>query len=598
MPGIVGLITTMPAAAAVTQLGDMLATLIHEPFYRAGTWWDSAMGVYLAWTSRSESPLGSTPVTDTAGNPLLVFSGEEFSHDDMLEAASHPSFPSNLNGWFHGVLLNRSGRTAVLFNDRYGMHRMYYHQSDHAHYFAAEAKAILAVRPELRCLDYESLGEFVSCGAVLNDRSLFRGINLLPPGSAWKFTNAVLREKRRYFSPTEWEQQETLDLEPFHQQLREVFANRLPSYFRPGEQIAMSLTGGLDTRMIMAWYRADPGDLPCYTFGGMLRECKDVTIAREVARVCNQPHQVIQVGEDFLSRFPHYAERAVYLTDGCVDVSRAPDLYLNERARVIAPIRMTGNYGGEVLRSVRAFKPEESTAGLFPRELFGQAKRTYDDLLRCHPVSFAVFKQCPWHHYGILALEETQLSLRSPFLDNDLIRTLYRAPLSAFKSAALSWRLIGDGSPNLLNIPTDRGLSRDGMGISGTLSHYLLQFLFKAEYAYDMGMPQWLARVDHRLARLPLERLFLGRHKIFHFRKWYKESLARYLSELLLERRALQRDYVDAGALRKLLSSHTRGDGNYTNEIHKVLTLELLCRQFIDAPLSGNRHIYATTFVS
>ena len=60
-----------------------------------------------------------------------------------------------------------------------------------------------------------------------------------------------------------------------------------------------------------------------------------------------QPHQVIRVGEEFLSRFPHYAERAVYLTDGCVDVSRAPDLYLNERAREIAPVRMTGTTAGK-----------------------------------------------------------------------------------------------------------------------------------------------------------------------------------------------------------------------------------------------------------
>ena len=89
----------------------------------------------------------------------------------------------------------------------------------------------------------------------------------------------------------------------------------------------MSLTGGLDTRMIMAWQHCKPGSLPCYTFGGMFRDCKDVILSRQVAHACEQPHQVIPVGEEFLARFPHYAERAVYLTDGCVDVSRSPDVY-------------------------------------------------------------------------------------------------------------------------------------------------------------------------------------------------------------------------------------------------------------------------------
>ena len=32
---------------------------------------------------------------------------------------------------------------------------------------------------------------------------------------------------------------------------------------------------------------------------------------------------------------------------------------------------------------------------------------------------------------------------------------------------------------------------------SEAASRGLLEFLFKAEYAYDMGMPQWMARVDH-----------------------------------------------------------------------------------------------------
>ncbi len=71
----------------------------------------------------------------------------------------------------------------------------------------------------------------------------------------------------------------------------------------------------------MAWYKGPEGSLPCYTFGGIYRDCRDVLVARRVARTCGQPHQVIQAGADFLSRFPQLAERTVYLSDGCADVS-------------------------------------------------------------------------------------------------------------------------------------------------------------------------------------------------------------------------------------------------------------------------------------
>ena len=107
-----------------------------------------------------------------------------------------------MNGRFHGLLTDRSRGTATLFNDRYGMQRLYYHESKDAFYFAAEAKAILAVRPELRRMDPQGLGEFIACGAVLENRTLFQGIQVLPPASAWVFRNGSLESKRQLFPST------------------------------------------------------------------------------------------------------------------------------------------------------------------------------------------------------------------------------------------------------------------------------------------------------------------------------------------------------------------------------------------------------------
>jgi asparagine synthase (glutamine-hydrolysing) len=114
------------------------------------------------------------------------------------------------------------------------------------------------------------------------------------------------------------------------------------------------------------------------------------------------------------------------------------------------------------------------------------------------------------------------------------------------------------------------------------VSRALHEFLFKAEYACDMGMPQWAARIDHRLRRLRLDRLVLGRHKLAHFRVWYRDALSSYVREMLLDRRALSRPYLDGARLRTVVERHLKGDRNYTTEIHKLLTLELVHRLFID----------------
>ena len=345
--------------------------------------------------------------------------------------------------------------------------------------------------------------------------------------------------------------------------------------------------------MIVAWQKASPGAMPCYTFGSMFHENQDVRVARRVAEACNQPFQVLAVGDEFLSRFSHYAERAVYLTDGCVDVSRAPDLYLNEQAREIAPARMTGNYGGEILRGVRAFKPEYSSEGLYQPEIGNyvrQAGEAYERMAHGHPVSFAAFKQGPWYHYGILALEQTQLAMRSPFLDNDFVRTAYRAPASELTSNEASLRLIAGGNRALLRIPTDRGLAGQRGRFVTAASRAFLEFQFKAEYAYDMGMPQWVAQLDHAFSVFHFERLFLGRHKVFHFRVWYRDTLAGYVREMLLDPRSLNRPYLERKRVEEMVQRHLKGDRNYTNEIHKLLSLELLHRLFLDVYTGPSQH--------
>jgi asparagine synthase (glutamine-hydrolysing) len=474
----------------------------------------------------------------------------------------------------------------MLFNDRYGMHRIYFHEAKGAFYFAAEAKAILAVRPELRRADPRGLGEFVSCGCVLENRTLFEGIEVLPVASAWIFRAGAPKQRTTYFEPRDWEEQDSLDSESCYQELREVFSRNLPRYFSGTERVGMSLTGGLDTRTILAWQKPSAGSLPCYTFGGTFRDCRDVSIAQKVARACGQSHEVIRAGGEFLSRFPHYAERAVYLTDACVEVSSSPVLYVNEKARQIAPVRMTGNYGDQILRRLRAFKPGELAPGLFRPELLapiGAARDTYSGLAKTHPLSFAAFRQAPWHHYGLLALEQSQLTLRSPYMDNDLIRTAFRAPESMCRNNDVRVRLIGDGNPALRRPRTDLGFGGNPGNPLGVALRRFHLFTMKAEYAYDHGMPQWLARIDHLLAPFHLERLFLGRHKYYHFRVWYRDALSEYVLQMLLDPRTLSRPYLDRKGVEAVVQGHLKGGRNYTYEIHKLLTLELLHRLFLDS---------------
>jgi asparagine synthase (glutamine-hydrolysing) len=207
---------------------------------------------------------------------------------------------------------------------------------------------------------------------------------------------------------------------------------------------------------------------------------------------------------------------------------------------------------------------------------------THAELIRGNQLSFTVFKQAPWDYQGVVGLEQTQLALRTPFFDNNLVQTVFRAPQSILGRNDDSLRLIADGKKELLQIPTDRGLAGQRGLLSRAAYRNFLEFQFKAEYAYDMGMPQSVAQIDHTFSAFHLERLFLGRHKVTHFRVWYRDALAGYIREMLLDQRSLGRPYIDRKGLEALVRGHLKGNRNHTNEIHKVLTLELFHRLFLN----------------
>jgi asparagine synthase (glutamine-hydrolysing) len=231
------------------------------------------------------------------------------------------------------------------------------------------------------------------------------------------------------------------------------------------------------------------------------------------------------------------------------------------------------------------FKAVMPPPGLFRPEFLSyirQAENTYAELRREHPLTFAAFRQSPWYHQGVLSLESTQLTVRSPYLDNGIVQTIFREPKLDGLNGDIRLRLIRDGSPTLAALRTDRGVGGSNR-LASAFSRAYLEFTFKAEYAYDYGMPQWVSQVDHALAPLHLERLWLGRHKLSHFRVWYRDVLSEYVREILLDRRTLSRPYLQPKAVEAMVNGHTREGRNYTSVIHKLLTLELLQRLFLDA---------------
>jgi len=64
---------------------------------------------------------------------------------------------------------------------------------------------------------------------------------------------------------------------------------------------------------------------------------------------------------------------------------------------------------------------------------------------------------------------------------------------------------------------------------------------------------------------------------------WYRDALADYVQQMLLDSRTLSRPYIERANVESMVHGHLKGDRNYTTAIHKLLTLELVHRLFFDA---------------
>ena len=182
--------------------------------------------------------------------------------------------------------------------------------------------------------------------------------------------------------------------------------------------------------MIMACRPDSARDLVCYTFSGEKGLTLDDRLAAQVARSCGLEHRLLRIGSDFFSNFAGYVDRTVYITDGCLGALGAHEIYLNAQACRLAPVRLTGNFGSEVLRGVSTFKPIGLSHDLFSPQFSGSIDASAQEAIRFkeHAVTFAAFREIPWNLFGSVAACRSQVTFRTPYLDNELVALAYRAP--------------------------------------------------------------------------------------------------------------------------------------------------------------------------
>jgi asparagine synthase (glutamine-hydrolysing) len=612
MPGITGIITKQIAGNEKDKIDTMLQCMLHESFYTHGTFQSPENGFFLGFSAIENSFADCMPIFNEKKDIVLFLTGESY-HDhseiDALAQRGHSFNPQNasclvhmyeeegeelfknLNGWFNGIILDMRNSKMILFNDRCGIRRIYFHEGNNIFAFSSEAKSLLKAFPELREISFKSVGEVLSRDCVLENRTYFPKINLLPPCSAWTFYNGHMK-KKVYFDMADAENQPTLSKEQFIEKLESTFIRILPRYFSNGA-VGLGVTGGLDTRLILACLNPEPGQLPCYTFGGTYRDIFDLRFAPKVAAACGQTHTALRLDdEQLLKDYPFQVEKATYISDGLESTDKTDALYFNRMAREIAPVRMTGKYGSQVIKGIFGFAARPPCMHLINedfKQYLDMADKTTAELQKAHKLTFLLQSAIPWWWNAFVTLESSQVEIRSPFLDNDFVKVLYQAPpLDSGFGTQFELNLIAKTKPALMAIPTTGSYGGNqpwpiSIAVKTAINVLIILDKIYIRERLPFNMTHVIGKMDYLLlSPLHLDRLFMGFADFRRYRTWFRDELSGYLQDILLDEKTLNRPYWNKTNLKTILNDHIHGKGTYLREIRKVLQLELTHRILLE----------------
>lgn len=611
MPGLIGIVGDMPPEELNQLLKGMARALEHEKWYQTHLYTDKGIGlgrVSLGILNPQPQPIWNEDETlciamegEVYGyedeKQLLLKRGHRFQVDNDPEYVLHlyeeygEDFVHRLNGAFVAAIWDPQARRLLIVNDRLGLRPLYYAERNGKVLFGAGARAVVADPSFEREVNEMALVEFLSFQYLLGDNTLFQGVKLLAPASMM-----VCQEGQMVIHPY-WEFQfpdvyEDHDEEYYIERWTALIRQAVTRQMRGPEPLAVSLSGGVDSRGILALMVRERTSVLALTFGQP--DSDDVRLAREVATALRVEYRFFRLQPDYLL---HLAEEGVRLTDGlksCVHMhALGPLREMAEQARVFYLGYLGGTIHGDSVspdllapfeESVMArllfrkrnalFQEEEHERLLaepFHRRVRGQVFESFLAALRRSRSIWAADK----NNYleaqevdrrfttGGHELLRSRVAVRTPLADKDFLEFVLTVPPGLRQEKTFYFKAFSRVFPELAKIPYE------GTGLP-------LVPCFR-----DLGI-----RVDRqirwRLRAAGLKWVPERKHRPYaDYNGWMRTVLRPWVEETLLSKRALERGYFNPDYIRNLVAEHMVG-ANHARKLGVLLTIELWHRLFMD----------------
>jgi len=256
------------------------------------------------------------------------------------------SFLRTIDGFFSAVVYDTNTGKLHLITDRYGLRRLYWTVHRGLLWWSSELKPALALPGFEPRIDRRAIQEFLSIGCLLEDRTWFEGVELLPSATVltWDTRDGGFCTVRYWW----WDQIRPctgrIDELEVAEELGRLFVDAVERRCPRGKRVGLTLSGGLDSRAILAAMPDHGYPVHAVTFGRP--GCDDIRIAAAAAKLKGAAHHVVEIGPgNWLT--PRIT--GVWWTDGEQDLMHMHAMAARDVIRAAFDINLNGFAGDLIL---------------------------------------------------------------------------------------------------------------------------------------------------------------------------------------------------------------------------------------------------------
>ncbi len=348
MPGLFGILARRDLGPdRVSALGARMAAALRvRPWLRTEMWRgrDFCGGrVHLGVLGS-----GPQPLVDPATGARAWFDGEVYA--DGEAEALEPS-AARIGRWVagsgrglaqvdgvYGLAHYEEARGRLtLAVDRLGHRPLYVAETPEWFGYASEVKALLAALDRLPPVDEVAVEQFFAYEHLWGGRTLWEGIRLLPPAGLVR-AEGTGHEVGRYWSFDQLPV-EPLPVDEVRRRFAGLWRRSIARRARPG-LTPLLLSGGLDSRMVLAELRRQGREVVAITFGEP--GCPDMRIAARCARLAEVPHRRLPLDK---ANWWAGREEAIWQTDGHVNAVHLHVARVREELAVGSRVTIKNSFG-------------------------------------------------------------------------------------------------------------------------------------------------------------------------------------------------------------------------------------------------------------